>query len=50
MANKDLISDELIKLPADKNGNPDYQYMEDYIKKIAQKSKQTLDNLKSVIV
>ena len=46
----DLLKEEKIKLPADKSGNPDYQYMEDYIKKIAQKSKQTLDNLKSVIV
>ncbi len=33
MANKDLIKDEIIKLPS-KNENPDWDYMEKYIKSI----------------
>lgn len=28
------ISDTIIKLPVDKNGNPDWQFMEDYIKSL----------------
>ena len=32
MANKDTIGAEKIKLPADKVGNPDFSYMEEYMK------------------
>lgn len=32
MANKDTIGAEKIKLPADKDGNPDFSYMEKYMK------------------
>lgn len=32
MANKDTIGAEKIKLPADKDGNPDFSYMEEYMK------------------
>ena len=32
MANKDTIGEEKIKLPADKDGNPDFLYMEEYMK------------------
>lgn len=41
MANKDTIKEEKIKLPS-KNDNPDWKYMEKYIKKL---EKDMLDNL-----
>ena len=28
------LKDEIIKLPVDKEGNPDWQFMEDYIKSL----------------
>ena len=31
---KDIIAKEIIKLPVDTNGNPDWQYMEKYIKSL----------------
>lgn len=31
---RDLIEETVIKLPADTNGNPDWQFMEDYIKSL----------------
>lgn len=34
MGNKDSIKEEYIKLPVDKNGNPDWIYMAEYIKKM----------------
>ena len=34
----DLLKEEKIKLPADKNGNPDYVYMENYMKIIESKA------------
>ena len=35
MANKDTIGAEKIKLPVDTTGNPDFSYMESYMKKIS---------------
>ena len=32
MANKDTIADEIIKLPVDGNHQPDYLYMEQYMR------------------
>ena len=31
---KDLIKDTLLRLPVDKDGNPDYKFMEEYIKSL----------------
>ena len=48
MANKDIISDELIKLPADEKGNPDYDYMENYMKFIESKACNAIKCLTAV--
>ena len=32
MANKDVIAEETIKLPVDENHQPDFSYMEEYMK------------------
>ena len=48
---KDQLSSTLlpklkIVLPIDKNGQPDWQYMENYIKQVIKKSEKSLENLK----
>ena len=45
---KDTLSDMLIKLPATPDGEPDWQYMESYMKKIMQESEQSIENLNRV--
>jgi len=30
----DLVENEIVKLPVDNAGNPDWQFMEDYIKSL----------------
>lgn len=40
-----LLKEDIIKLPIDKDGNPDWQYMEDYISTIENKVKNTIKNL-----
>lgn len=49
MANKDTISSEAIKLPADKDGNPDYLYMEKYMKSIECEAMSRLTALRTYI-
>lgn len=44
----DLLKEENIKLPADENGNPDYVYMENYMKAVEQRSHYLLSLLKAV--
>ena len=44
----DLLKEENIKLPADENGNPDYVYMENYMKAVEQRSQYLLSILKAV--
>lgn len=46
---KDIINDEMIKLPATPDGEPDWQYMESYMKKIMQESEQSIENLNRVL-
>lgn len=47
MGNKDGIKHERIMLPIDENNNPDYQFMEDYVKELmARKREQYLDYCK----
>ncbi len=41
MANKDTIGAEKIKLPVNSDGEPDYVYMEEYMKNILQKTQNT---------
>ena len=43
-----LLKDK-IKLPVEKNGNPDYAYMEKYMQNIANKTNSILKQLKDVI-
>lgn len=45
---KDTLSDMLIKLPATPDGEPDWDYMESYMKKIMQESEQSIENLNRV--
>lgn len=40
MGNKDGIKRERIMLPIDKNKNPDYQFMEDYVKELISKKRE----------
>ena len=40
MGNKDGIKRERIMLPVDENNNPDYQFMEDYVKELMEKKRQ----------
>lgn len=40
MGNKDGIKRERIMLPVDENNNPDYQFMEDYVKELMKKKQQ----------
>lgn len=47
MGNKDGIKRERIMLPIDENNNPDYQFMEDYVKELmARKREQYLEYCK----
>lgn len=47
MGNKDGIKRERIMLPIDENNNPDYQFMEDYVKELmTRKREQYLDYCK----
>ena len=40
------MKNELIKLPITLTGEPDWQYMEDYMKQIMEESEESLENLK----
>ena len=44
----DLLKEENIKLPADENGNPNFAYMEKYMKAVEQRSQNLLSRLKAV--
>ena len=44
----DLLKEEKIKLPADKSGNPDYVYMENYMKIIERKAFNAIKCLTAV--
>lgn len=41
----DLLKKEKIKLPADVHGNPDWDYMENYIEKIKENCKKEIYNI-----
>ena len=43
---KELIDDEIIKLPATSDGKPDWDYMESYMKAVMEESEKSLENLK----
>lgn len=45
---KDIINDEIIKLPVDGNGNPDWDYMERYMKDIEVRVCDRISKLESV--
>lgn len=47
MANKDTIGSEKIKLPVDKTGNPDFSYMEKYMKNLEFAVSSSLTDLQS---
>ena len=47
MANKDTIGAEKIKLPVDKAGNPDFSYMESYMKNLELAVSSSLTDLQS---
>lgn len=49
MANKNTIGTEKIKLPADKDGNPDYSYMEKYMRNCESIVRASLEKLKSAL-
>ena len=43
---KELIDDEIIKLPATSEGQPDWDYMESYMKAVMEESEKSLENLR----
>lgn len=43
---KELIDDEIIKLPATPDGQPDWDYMEFYMKTVMEESEKSLENLR----
>ena len=43
---KDTLSDMMIKLPATLDGQPDWDYMESYMKAVMEESEKSLENLK----
>ena len=45
MGNKDKLADTMISLPIDANGEPYWQYMEDYMKVVMDKSEQIISDL-----
>lgn len=45
----DLVKEETIKLPVDENGNPDWNYMENYIAKVEEKTNNRMNYLKQVV-
>lgn len=47
MANKDTIGAEKIKLPVDETGNPDFSYMESYMKNLELAVSSSLTDLRS---
>ena len=47
-AKNNAVFDTIIKLPVDQNGNPDWQYMDDYIKGLWAREREILVNLLKV--
>ena len=48
MGNKDKLKDTIIKLPVNKNNEPDWKYMESYMKNIMQESEKNIENLQNI--
>ena len=48
MGSKETISKEIIKLPVDYNGNPDWKYMNNYIDNLEQIELNTLNKMKAI--
>ena len=46
MGNKDKLADTMIWLPITSTGEPDWQYMEDYMRRIMDKSEQIISDLR----
>jgi hypothetical protein len=44
----DLVKEEVIKLPTDNNGNPDWNYMDNYIIQTKERAKTRLSNLENL--
>ena len=49
MANGNNIREQIIKLPIDKQGNPDWKYMEDYMRQIEKRVQNNLQYLRSAV-
>lgn len=45
MGNKNKLTDTIIRLPITSTGEPDWQYMEDYMRRIMDKSEQIISDL-----
>ena len=43
------VKEEIIKLPIDKQGNPDWKYMEDYMRKVEKKVQNNLQYLQAAV-
>ena len=49
MGNKDTIGDEIIKLPVDKTGHPDFAYMERYMRNLEFSTQSSISALQLVL-
>ena len=49
MCTQAVLKKAIIKLPANKNGKPDYEYMEQYMNQIEKKVRSSLNKIQSVI-
>ncbi len=49
MGNKDKLADTMVSLPIDANGEPDWQYMENYMRSIMDKSEKTIEDLRKAV-
>ncbi len=48
MCSQGVLIKERIKLPTNKNGEPDWEYMESYMKNIMQESEKNIENLQNI--
>lgn len=46
---KEIMENSFIKLPASENGNPDWEYMESYMKQVIDESEKKIDCLKTCL-
>ncbi len=49
MGNKDILADTILWMPITSDGQPDWEYMESYMKAVMEESEKNLENLKRAL-